>query len=653
MKTFKYMAIAAAVLAASSCLNESEQLPQTDGKVFTAAFAEGETKAVLKPGVETSAVEWETTDHVSILAGESNWDYAAQTAGTATTLKYVSESAQGDKFYALYPYDATATLADGVITTTLPAEQTAVPGSFSAHMAVAYTETNALAFKNGCGLVRVKVISEGVTKVVFEGKSDEYVAGKIAVTVADEPTWIATTESSKTVALVAEEGKTLAKGDYYLATLPQRFQAGFTVKVYCGETLAQTKDVAADLTLQRCQVVPGSVGFDVESIAPTIATVGETITVTGYGFTADTKVKINGTEATVSVTSSTSLAVTVPSGLSKATDYKLSVEVPGFDAVETEPFRYFYLPEYTSKTISVKYTLNDTEKTLVPEGLALTSDGYMWITDRNSSPHVLLKVKLSADSYEVAQVVSAGSYPFGCDVDSNNDIYVAAKTGNGVGAVVNGSWSITQYTKYLNNPMDLVFGDNDNMYVASRDNGNIVCLTTDTPKVYTVYRPTALALDHSQTKIFFGTGAKAETDTGAWYLHMLDLETGEVTPVAGSNIKPKSGTYTNGAVGNTLSAVVGNIGGVYCCSDGYVYYTDQGSHALQVVIPGVRGDYTKGIVKTLIGVLGSAGSDEIGSSAAPTGKLKTPSDVEIDANGVIYIAGNSNKVIRVLTPKVN
>ena len=66
-----------------------------------------------------------------------------------------------------------------------------------------------------------------------------------------------------------------------------------------------------------------------------------------------------------------------------------------------------------------------------------------------------------------------------------------------------------------------------------------------------------------------------------------------------------------------------------------------------------EGDYTKGIVKTLIGVLGSAGSDEIGSSAAPTGKLKTPSDVEIDANGVIYIAGNSNKVIRVLTPKVN
>ena len=27
--------------------------------------------------------------------------------------------------------------------------------------------------------------------------------------------------------------------------------------------------------------------------------------------------------------------------------------------------------------------------------------------------------------------------------------------------------------------------------------------------------------------------------------------------------------------------------------------------------------------------------------------------LEIDANGVIYIAGNSNKVIRVLTPKVN
>lgn len=643
MKTIKYLAIAAAVLAASSCLNESAELSQTGGKVFTAAFAEGETKAVLKPGVETSTVEWETTDHVSILAGESNWDYAAQTAGTATTLKSVSESAQGDNFYALYPYDATATLADGVITTVLPAEQTAVPGSFSAHMAVAYTETNALAFKNVCGLVRVKVMSEGVTKVVFEGKSDEYVAGKIDVTVAVEPAWAATAESSKTVALVAEGGKTLAMGDYYLATLPQRFQSGFTVKVYCGETLAQTKDVDADLTLQRCQIVPGKVGFDVESIAPTIATVGETITVTGYGFTEGTKVKINGAEATVSVTSSTSLAVTVPAGLAKATDYKLSVEVPGFDAVETAPFRYFYLPVYKAETVCGSSGTSGLEegvgnkcKIHSPYFIGEGSDGQLWFTCAHKTSDAICKfdyanTKAMTIFVSAAEVTDA-TYPYGGAFDASGNLHIALKgSATQLGKVTpEGEYSTYDFYTDMGSPMDICFDKNGIKYVAERnkqwlliDNG------TSVEKINLDFRIISLDADKDSKYLYMGSDSKFK-------IFRMDIATREIVAVAGDGTKPVSGTaFSYGTRGNPLTANVGNVTGLYVDpSDGYIYYLDQQYCTMNVLIPGVGGDAAKGVVLKAYGTNFNNGF--LGSNG---GQLTKASD------GNFYVTANGKHKI--------
>jgi sugar lactone lactonase YvrE len=48
--------------------------------------------------------------------------------------------------------------------------------------------------------------------------------------------------------------------------------------------------------------------------------------------------------------------------------------------------------------------------------------------------------------------------------------------------------------------------------------------------------------------------------------------------------------------------------------------------------------------------MGTAGNVQIGDSSAPLGKLHTPDGMEIDSNGVIYIAENGNSAIRVLTP---
>ena len=642
MKKYTFIAVAFAALAAVSCVKDN--MGGAEGVVYDATFSEAvDAKATITVGAEQSLVSWETTDRVGIMYGDSNVEYKADQAGARTMLSPVSASASASEVWAVLPYDASATLAGGVISTTLPAEQPALEGGAFHHLAVAHSTNGTLAFRNVCGLVRVRVTTEGITKVVFAGKASEKVAGDVAITVAAEPA--VSTGTSETVALVPASGQTaIAVGDYFLAVLPQNFASGFTVTAYKGETAVQTKDIAGPVELKRCGVFAGTIReVTISAISTNIATVGETVKITGTGFSevaADNTVSIGNIACTVTAASATELSVTVPAGLSKSTDYKFAVTVRGANAVESPAFRYYYVPAYTSTSQSLGYK---------PEGLALTTDGYLWVTDRNSSPHKLVKYKLS--DFSSTTTVNANNYPFGCDVNSKNEIYVAAKNAKAVGYIDSeGKWAYTQYTSYLNNPMDLVFDSSDNMYVASRDNHSIVQFKNNeyVKSFANTHRANALTLDVTEENIFYGVGATGSSSND-WKFYKLNLATGNITVIAGSGTKPAAGVYSNGSAGNTLTAVIGNITGLVCTSDGYVYFVDS-THALRVLVPGVGGDHTKGLIKVVAGIMGTAGNVQIGDSSAPLGKLHTPDGMEIDSNGVIYIAENGNSAIRVLTP---
>lgn len=258
-KMISFMALVVAMTAVSCTKNINDGAPAIDGTVkFEASFAVG-TKAVLEPGATESKVAWEANDQVSVLAGEGNYLYAAETAGYTTTLATEATGVPAEgPYYAVYPYDAEAVLAAGVVTTVLPAQQTAVLGSFATHLAVAQANGSKFAFKNVAGLVKVTVDAENVTKIVFEGNSGEVVAGAVNVTVADAPVWEAVAEQGATaVTLVPAEGATLAKGAYYFAVLPQTFAAGFKVTAYKGEDASVIRNVATQFTLERADIIGG------------------------------------------------------------------------------------------------------------------------------------------------------------------------------------------------------------------------------------------------------------------------------------------------------------------------------------------------------------------------------------------------------------
>ena len=255
MRRVSLFAALVVAMTAVSCVKEMNvETPENpvEGPItFEASFG-AVSKAVLEVGEEESKVAWETTDQVSVLVGESNYLYVAESEGYSTKLstKETGVPAEGT-YYAVYPYDENAVLEGNVITTSLPATQAAVLNSFSSHLSVSQAVDNSFSFRNVCGLVRVNVASDNVTKVTFAGNNNETVAGAIKVTVSGTPTWEAV-EGETTLELVpAGEATTLERGDYYLAVLPQTFENGITVTAWKGENAWDVRKTSSKLTIER------------------------------------------------------------------------------------------------------------------------------------------------------------------------------------------------------------------------------------------------------------------------------------------------------------------------------------------------------------------------------------------------------------------
>ena len=273
MKKLSIFAALVVAMTAVSCVEDiNNDAPAVSGGAVTFEASFGAmSKAVLEPGATESKVAWEANDQVSVLAGEGNYLYTAASAGYSTTLSTTATNVPAEgTFYAVYPYNADATVVPATvaetpdsISTVLPAQQTAVKGSFATHLAVAQAVENKFAFKNVCALVKVNIAADGVTKIVFEGNDSEVVAGGINVAVADAPAWKAVMDQGATSVTLAS-ASALEAGDYFFAVLPQTFAKGFKVTAYKGEQSWVVRNVTASTTLERAGIVGGKSFFEIE-----------------------------------------------------------------------------------------------------------------------------------------------------------------------------------------------------------------------------------------------------------------------------------------------------------------------------------------------------------------------------------------------------
>ena len=648
MKTIKLIAVAFAALAAVSCVKDN--MSGADSKTYQASFTDRlpDAKATISVGQEESLVSWETSDRVGIMYGASNLEYKADQAGSHSTLSAVSASADASEVWALLPYDPSATLSAGVINTILPSEQPAKADASFHHLAVAHSTSANLAFSNVCGLVRVKVTTEGITKVVFAGKAQEKVAGNIAITVAD---CIVSGADAESVALVPAEGAaSIAVGDYFLAVLPQTFESGFTVTAYKGETAVQTKDIAGQVTLERCGIIAGTIReVTISAISTNIATVGETVKITGTGFSevaTDNTVSIGNIACTVTAASATELSVTIPEGLSKQTDYRFSLTVKGAATVDSPLFRYYYLPQYTVSTwlgAGGQKALTEGKGSNArldnPYGVYVSGD-YLWLNCAATTNAALCRVALADADMKVllkSDVLGTSKYPYGVTVH-DGAAHVTLKGGASVVAYDITAGTTSTYAA-SSNPMDVRILSNGDRYIAARDGS---CLDywkageTSKTTISMGFNPISLAVDSDEEYMYIGAYSNRK-------LYRMKISDRSIEHIAGTGTapdKPVSGatSYPAWNSGKPLEVTVGDISGVYCDTDDYIYFCDNHSTRVQVLIPGVGNDPKTGLLRTF-------------NCTAVPGTFGTQGGITKDANGNFYVASKTGHKIVKLTPK--
>ena len=277
MKKFISAALVVA-MAAASCTskedlgnNNAPQQPAGDGTMtFSAEFAEPIAKATPNYNESTHAVTvlWEQNDKVGVYAADgAPAEFTAQATGASTTLN--GKIIEADAYYAMYPYDAEATIAAGQISTALPATQTATADAFMAHLAVASTSGSSFSFMNVCGLVRVYVGCEHVTRIEFKGNADETVAGAITVNAATAEYALAAEGGEKVITVTPPaDAATFETGAYYFSVLPQNFASGFTVTYYTTNGNADSRATSA-VNVPRSNLVVGKALTDIEGTGST------------------------------------------------------------------------------------------------------------------------------------------------------------------------------------------------------------------------------------------------------------------------------------------------------------------------------------------------------------------------------------------------
>ncbi len=246
---------ACAVVLFASCMEDERMDAPQSGKVRMEFYA-GMGAATRTQLVENNAVEWESGDAISLFdpSGANN-EFITRESGASVTFTGTAGESAGT-YYALYPYSAGATVAGSIVTTTLPATQTAQAGSFASMLnpsvAVVDAQHN-LFFKNACALVKFTLGgSTEVAKATLCGNNGEALAGTLTIDAsADVPAATVDADFGETVVTLA--GSLTPGNTCYFVVAPGTLSGGLTLTLYDGEGnfWKKTSNNSATLTAGR------------------------------------------------------------------------------------------------------------------------------------------------------------------------------------------------------------------------------------------------------------------------------------------------------------------------------------------------------------------------------------------------------------------
>lgn len=260
------LSLFATLLAACASVVAPEPAPASEAFAQTLtlqASLEGhpQTRTVIQ---EETQVFWEPGDAVKLFFGGADGRFSStntEPAGTASftgTLNVLigfNEGASPEHvFWGLYPWREDATADETSVTTTLPAQQTALSGSFASdtYITLGRSQNLSMGFWGVCGGLRFSLTQEGIRQVDFESLGGEPLAGRIRVGFEDGvPTVQEVADGRSRLTLTLPGGKTFSPGEwYYFVALPGTLEKGFRLTFRKGTRSAEYTDLKA-VTLRR------------------------------------------------------------------------------------------------------------------------------------------------------------------------------------------------------------------------------------------------------------------------------------------------------------------------------------------------------------------------------------------------------------------
>ena len=264
-------------LAALSCsVNEISNPEPTDHSEFYATIDE-------QPGADTKVyadenlrILWNHDDRISIFNKNTynrQFYFYDKDGSNAGSIKKVDgdSSPDGDplsKVYAVYPYQELTQISGdgGVITTSMPSEQTYLAKSFGrgANMMVSATDDNKLRFKNVGGYLSLKFFGAGVSvsSINLRSNNGEPLSGACSIsTTGSVPELTMSDGAGDEVTLVCESpvalGATAAEAVQFIFVLPpQTLSGGFTVRVTTPEGAVFEKSSTSPRVIGRSSITP-------------------------------------------------------------------------------------------------------------------------------------------------------------------------------------------------------------------------------------------------------------------------------------------------------------------------------------------------------------------------------------------------------------
>lgn len=239
-------------LVTVACSEDDQMNMPQSGKVWMefSAGTEAATRTILTEG---NKVNWETNDAISLFDPQSNNNrFTTSESGSSVTFTGTAISNKGN-YYALYPYDESATISGSIITTTLPAQQTARAGSFASMLnpSVAVADENKnLHFKNTCALIKFTLDSDNnsISKITFRGNNGELLAGTVSIDATQSvPSANIQTEGAATT--LEMTGTFESGATYYFVTAPGTLSNGITIRVYNKDGNVWTRSGNKSMTL--------------------------------------------------------------------------------------------------------------------------------------------------------------------------------------------------------------------------------------------------------------------------------------------------------------------------------------------------------------------------------------------------------------------